>query len=92
MANSRCYKSEEFIHISNSMGRHDWSSGKCWEDQSELSIIPRVVTLLSPCLHVLGKRDNHYIRETRFLLTCVNLIFALASKTKKQSIIRDTWT
>ncbi|XP_077308489.1 lysine--tRNA ligase isoform X2 [Lithobates pipiens] len=79
MANSKFYKSEEeFIAINNKLRRGDilgvrGNPGKT--KKGELSIIPKEMTLLSPCLHMLphlhfGLKD----KETRFRQRYLDLI------------------
>uniref|UniRef100_A0A8C3RMF2 Lysine--tRNA ligase n=2 Tax=Chelydra serpentina TaxID=8475 RepID=A0A8C3RMF2_CHESE len=91
MANSRNYKSEEeYIHINNKLRRGDiigvqGNPGKT--KKGELSIIPREITLLSPCLHMLphlhfGLKD----KETRFRQRYLDLI--LNDYVRQKFIIR----
>ncbi|XP_069822243.1 lysine--tRNA ligase isoform X2 [Dendropsophus ebraccatus] len=79
MANSKFYKSEEeFIAVNNKLRRGDivgvkGNPGKT--KKGELSIIPKEITLLSPCLHMLphlhfGLKD----KETRFRQRYLDLI------------------
>ncbi|XP_018411391.1 PREDICTED: lysine--tRNA ligase isoform X1 [Nanorana parkeri] len=79
MANSKFYKSEEeFMAINNKLRRGDiigirGNPGKT--KKGELSIIPKEMTLLSPCLHMLphlhfGLKD----KETRFRQRYLDLI------------------
>lgn len=79
MANSKNYKSEEeFVKINNKLRRGDiigvqGNPGKT--KKGELSIIPKEMTLLSPCLHMLphlhfGLRD----KETRYRQRYLDLI------------------
>ncbi|KAK1162003.1 hypothetical protein AOXY_G18273 [Acipenser oxyrinchus oxyrinchus] len=79
MANSRSYKSEEeFVRINSKLRRGDiigvhGNPGKT--KKGELSIIPKEMTLLSPCLHMLphlhfGLKD----KETRFRQRYLDLI------------------
>ncbi|XP_072278629.1 lysine--tRNA ligase isoform X2 [Pyxicephalus adspersus] len=79
MANSRFYKSEEeFTAINNKLRRGDiigvsGNPGKT--KKGELSIIPKEMTLLSPCLHMLphlhfGLKD----KETRYRQRYLDLI------------------
>ncbi|XP_078066791.1 lysine--tRNA ligase isoform X2 [Mustelus asterias] len=79
MANSKNYKSEEeFVKINNKLRRGDiigvqGNPGKT--KKGELSIIPKEIMLLSPCLHMLphlhfGLRD----KETRYRQRYLDLI------------------
>lgn len=91
MANAKLYKSEEsFVSDTDKIGRGDIIGcvgypGKT--KKGELSIIPKSITLLSPCLHMLphlhfGLKD----KETRYRQRYLDLI--LNDKVRQKFIVR----
>ncbi|UYV76209.1 KARS, partial [Cordylochernes scorpioides] len=92
MANARYYKSEEeFLKLNEKLRRGDiigCSGHPGKTKKGELSIIPKNIELLSPCLHMLphlhfGLRD----RETRYRMRYLDLI--LNQSVREKFILRS---